>query len=148
MAKTTVPHAHVKHRRLDGIWYPEERKLWLAVVGDVPESPNLLRYKHWRTTHAAKKRWFDRLAVCINASRLPGRPPCDHEGVHVTIRQYRRRCLDPDNLVASVKALLDGLQKWDVIRDDASPYLTLSVFQHTRPKKSEPVETHVIVEFR
>ena len=145
MARTKT--AKPKHRELNGSWIANFRWLRLEIIGDVPESPNVLRYKHWRTAHGAKKKWYQRIAVCVANSRLPGRPPCDHQRVKVTIRQYRRRTLDPDNLVASVKPILDGLQEADVIRDDAAPYLELEVFQCNRPKHDKPVATEITVKY-
>ena len=47
----------------------------------------------------------------------------------VEIMSFRKRLLDPDNLVGSMKILLDAMQEVGLLFDDSAKYLTLAVSQ-------------------
>ena len=134
---------------LDGHWYEVQKRLWLEITGKVPESPNLSmgRHAHWSTASKIAQLWRARIQIAVAASNLPGRPPCDHKRVAVTVWQTRRRTLDPDNLVGSVKPVLDALRNCDAIKDDTAEYLTLEVLQKVRPKSEGPVVTEISVQY-
>ena len=98
------------------------------VINDIPVSPNgpggLLRM-HWAT----RKRYNDMWKIMVRQQITPQNPPEGKMSVRIT--QNRRRRLDPDNLVASCKPILDALVAWGLIRDDSEKYCHLEVRQTT-----------------
>jgi len=67
----------------------------------------------------------------------------------VTITMYRFKLLDPDNMVAAVKGVVDGLKEAGWLVDDSEEFLDLVVKQgHVRRHdikttiQWEPVPTH------
>lgn len=99
------------------------------VLPDIPRSPNgpkgLLRM-HW----AARRRYFEYWQTMVRAQINNGhKPPLTRQAV--SISQMRRRALDPDNLVASCKPILDALTKWKLIKDDSAQWIDLHCTQTT-----------------
>jgi Holliday junction resolvase RusA-like endonuclease len=94
-------------------------------------SPNRTRGQHWA---AAKKRrdeaeWAVRIAM--RAATTPGYPytPATTPRI-VTITRYAPRQMDPDNLVAACKPLIDSLVSHNLLVDDSPRWLTsLTVLQ-------------------
>ena len=90
----------------------------------VPKSPNELRGKSWILAWKQSRDWRTvDAAVC-------GRPknPCkDRRRLEITT--HRKRRLDPDNAVASIKPVLDALTNAGWIRDDSAKWLELEVRQ-------------------
>lgn len=78
----------------------------VADFDGAPELPNLLRRKHWREARDHSRYWRVYLVRVIGQKA----PPAPLERARVCIEVWRRRAPDPDNLVASVKPLIDGLQ--------------------------------------
>lgn len=63
--------------------------------------------------------------------------------VHVSIRSFRRRLLDADNLCP--KYFLDCLTYAEIIRDDAPKYIVLEVSQEkVRSKDQERTEIEIL----
>ena len=80
-------------------------RLTFNLVG-VPELPNAIGRKHWsvKSDHARFWRMAVVAAVACKA------PPAPLVKARVRIEVWRKGRPDPDNLVASIKPLLDGLQ--------------------------------------
>ena len=97
------------------------------VIPDIPRSPNgpkgLLRM-HWAAKNKYNLYWYQLVRSMIDMTAVypTGRQK-------VSISQMRRRMLDPDNLVASVKPILDALVKWELIEDDDAEHIELQVTQ-------------------
>lgn len=100
-------------------------------VGDHPPGPNarlhpLARYRLCRPLTEA---------VAWQARALHQGPPWERARVEVVFVHRSRRYLnDPDNLVARVKCLIDGL-KGVTIADDGPAHLELIVRQETGPRR-------------
>ena len=103
------------------------------VIPDIPKSPNgprgLLRM-HW----AARKRYWEYWRNLIRAEIDNSHEPCQTKQ-HVSITQIRQKKLDPDNLIASCKPILDALVAWTLIKDDSPDYIELSVRQDVEKGK-------------
>lgn len=78
----------------------------VADFDGAPELPNMLRRKHWRVSRDHSRYWRLYLVKVIGRKAPP--EPLEHS--RVLIEVWRRGAPDPDNLVASVKPLIDGLQ--------------------------------------
>jgi hypothetical protein len=101
-----------------------------AVVLHIPEvapSPNKWKGRHWRTYHTLRQLW-DVLVVEAIVDLDADYPPVPLKA-HVTIHRTGPRLLDPDNLVASCKPILDALRANGLIHDDDPEHLTLAVTQ-------------------
>jgi hypothetical protein len=54
----------------------------------------------------------------------------------VYVSQIRRRLLDPDNLAASCKPILDALVAWKIIKDDSTKHIELIPLQTSGKAKT------------
>jgi Holliday junction resolvase RusA-like endonuclease len=81
---------------------------------------------HW----GPRKRYGDLWRTLIRAEIDNSHKPC-RKKMRVVISQMRKRLLDPDNLVASVKPILDALVDWKLIKDDSNEWIELDVRQTT-----------------
>lgn len=84
----------------------------VADLDGAPELPNALRRLHWRKAGEHSLYW--RLYVMRAAGA--NIPPEPLERARVLIEVWRKRAPDPDNLVASVKPLIDGLQPRSILK--------------------------------
>lgn len=75
---------------------------------------------HWAVAAKKKKPWREAAMVLARAARIP---PCQRIRVelHYVPKQERRR--DPDNLIACLKPLVDGLVDAGVVADDTEHYV-------------------------
>lgn len=98
------------------------------IVNDIPKSPNgsdgLLRM-HWAKRGNYNAKW--KLLIRSQIRYIPERPPTLRQLVY--IHQIRKRKMDPDNLVASCKPILDALVHCGLIKDDKSECIDLECTQ-------------------
>jgi hypothetical protein len=94
----------------------------------IPPSPNALLGFHWRHRHRNSAVWQKEIVYALLTSGQPlQRLP--YERARVTIHRQSRGELDPDNLVASTKPILDALRYARVLVDDSPKHLELVVTQ-------------------
>lgn len=100
----------------------------LELFGAQIASGNELRrkYRHWAAYKRLLQEWEWRLAGALPKSR---RWQHRDRVFRVTITSYRRRLLDPDNLVHGCKPVLDAIKRLGLIRDDSPRWLDLEVKQ-------------------
>lgn len=110
------------------------------VVHKNPPSPNnvgLLRM-HW----AARRKLYDSWKVMVRAAAGTKRVPGEVY-IHVT-RRYASNPLDPDNLYASMKYLLDAMVHHKIIDDDSNKVIKgLKVIQVKSKMKEVGVTVRV-----
>ena len=103
-------------------------------VPEIPRGPNgpdgLLRLK-WRGRRKYFKNWV--LWIRAGVSFFPEVAAVVR--CRVRIHQVRRQKLDPDNLSASCKPILDALQKLNFIHDDSEKWIDLDVTQEIGREK-------------
>lgn len=104
------------------------KSLMIEIVR-VPPSPNYLLGKHWRFRHRNTDVWKEEVAWAV-FGKAPQRP---YLKARVTIERRSRGQLDPDNLVASVKPVIDALRYARVLLDDTADHLELKVTQSRGP---------------
>ena len=112
-------------------------------INEIPRSPNGpkgLERMFWAT----RRRYYQRWALLIREA-MDRNFTSQPEGVkaHVSICQHRKRLLDPDNLVSSVKPVVDAM-KGIIIIDDSSKHIDLEVSQ----KLCRPDVPHTIIQIR
>ncbi len=105
---------------------PSNANTSMAVISfeipQLPKLPNQIMYSHWRTRHNHATKWKNlvieatvKLCLWKNAE-LSDRLP--FKKARVIITRCSSRQPDFDNLVSSIKPLLDGLVKAGIISDD------------------------------
>lgn len=96
-------------------------------------SPNKMLRMHWATRREWKDIYSDAVwAVTEKWSKHLD--PC-----HIKIERLftgRQKAMDPDNLVGSVKFLLDGMRSCGVISDDNPECISLEVHQRRTDTKA------------
>ena len=93
--------------------------------------------RHWTSRRKYNQSWAWLIRQQLSAPPAPTEP----FKARVAIHQVRRRLLDPDNLYASVKPILDSLIAWNLIWNDAPAYLDLEVGQEI----GKPIRTQITV---
>jgi hypothetical protein len=103
----------------------------------IPPSPNDLLGMHWRYRKKncdlwQKEVWYALITAGYSPQRIP------YPRAKVCIHRQSHGELDPDNLVACVKPILDALRYAHVLVDDSSKHLELVVTQARTPRASAP----------
>jgi len=122
-------------------------KQTLLIPGRLPSmndiidgSKTLIRVRGKRRTYqyTKDKQWFSgKIADLCHLQRLV---PMAKVGVQVVFRE-KRISRDPDNIIAGIKFILDGLTKAGVIRDDSFQYVKAISFGF----EAEAEENQIIV---
>lgn len=100
----------------------------------VPPSPNNL-VGHWRFRHRNTQLWRNEVYYAVVQSSE--RPSAPYPKATVSIDRRSIGILDEDNLVASMKPVIDGLRHAGVLLDDSPAHMKLSVTQ-TQSRKLPP----------
>ena len=92
----------------------------------IPESPNDLRRFHWRHRYRHDQLWKDEVRYAVLQSKPLNIP---FAKAKVSIDRRSRGRLDPDNLVSSMKPVIDALRHARVLADDTVDHIELTVTQ-------------------
>ncbi len=95
----------------------------------IPSGPNGA-HGHWAAKARMKKEWRQR--VCLKA--VPFAPMVPLEKAEIECIRYTSHSMDYDNLVASFKALIDGLKDAGIIIDDNQGVLVRRTYTHEKIK--------------
>lgn len=126
----------------------------LFVIQRVPTlGLNPMLRQHWKKRDEEQEAWLWELACALEAHdrRWLRAPVIKKQRVRVQIRFYWAvRRLDPDNLPAAGKSILDALKKLRFIRNDSARWIDLVVEQalvrqNSRAGSQGP-ETHIWLE--
>lgn len=85
----------------------------------VPISPNDRERLHWTDKRKTNKKWRGDIMAALDRNRF----------YIVRIVLHRRRLLDEDNAVGSLKPVLDGLRDSGLIYDDSRRWILLHTSQ-------------------
>ncbi len=86
----------------------------LIEIPDLPLLPNRLQRSHWRTIQAHTKAWHA-LVYRHASSHVPYEPL---QRAELVLTRHSATEPDPDNLMASWKPLIDGLQRVGILVND------------------------------
>ena len=96
-------------RRPDGVAYPDVWGVWLLSYW--PKGPNQLSRRHWSIIRKEKERALEALMIATAGKyrhpRFAG--PCNVDVWRLWGKG--QRAMDPDNLKAAVKPLVDGMRR-------------------------------------
>lgn len=112
----------------------------------IPRGPNgrigLLRMP-WYKLRKYNKEWM--LWIRANANLFPRAAPVVRLKVH--IHQIRKKKLDPDNLCASCKPILDALTSLNFIHDDSEEWIDfIPPTQKTTKETGKQLQTIITIE--
>lgn len=96
-----------------------------------PNGPKGLLNMHWRARHRLKDMWL----LYVLEQRPSRWKAATGVAVHIT-RHSSGKEMDPDNLYASCKFVLDALVRGRIIVDDSPEHITLTV-SHEKAKRGE-----------
>lgn len=96
-----------------------------------PPSPNRMRHAHWAAASRSSREWrgwahLAALQAMSVAPKATGRTPLAAALIEPTFVCRTRRRRDDDNLIASLKPVLDGLVDARMLRDDAADVVSWS----------------------
>ena len=80
---------------------------------------------HWRTKHKKKKAYWEHLDILVTLKRLPQPPETPYQSADLVFRWYVYNKLDPDNLHARKKWILDWLVTRGYLAGDKEENVTL-----------------------
>ena len=99
------------------------------------ESPNELLRMHWSKRRKLQKDYDNRVLLAISQTEYAIKYAEEGEKRDVTILRWGRNLLDPDNLVGSVKMLIDSLRHARLLWDDTPACMELDVRQKIDRKR-------------
>lgn len=91
----------------------------------IPASPNEMRRFHWRHRYRHDQIWKQEIGYAVVSKR----PAVPFPRAKVTIDRRSRGSLDPDNLVSSMKPVIDALRHSRIIENDTADHIQLTVTQ-------------------
>ncbi len=86
-----------------------------------PELPNKIGKRHWTVIAKHRRAWRTWVVLAARGKQ----PPRPLQRASVKLEIWRKRRTNPDNLVASVKPLIDGLQPGGVYTRGNRRYPTI-----------------------
>jgi hypothetical protein len=89
------------------------------VIKRIPASPNDRERLHWTERRKANRKWRADIMAALGRDQF----------CRVRIALHRRRLLDDDNAVGSLKPVIDGLRDSGLIYDDSKRWILLSTEQ-------------------
>lgn len=116
------------------------------VIERVPLSPNKILGRHWSFKYSDKQDWRNRIFVAQPKwvrDQFRGKRPATVEFNVV----FPKRQLDPDNLIASLKPVIDSLKACGYIWNDSHDWLELKATQDivSRAKGMPRTEIRVVM---
>jgi hypothetical protein len=93
----------------------EEKRVKL-VINRIPMSPNDRERLHWTDRRKANRKWRSDIMAALDRDQFQ----------KVRIILHRRRLLDDDNAVGSLKPVIDGLRDSGLIYDDSKRWILLT----------------------
>lgn len=101
-------------------------------VLDLPKSPNQTKGRHWAVIQKERNEWRDKIGW-LAKSKFRGEP-FKRSQIHFNVSVGDNRRHDSDNIIASLKPVLDGLTGI-VIEDDSIDHVILSYeFNREKPR--------------
>lgn len=96
-------------------------------VPAAPPGMNALMRMHWRQRVKTLTLW--KRLIWSARCQISGSPPVPFKKANVTVERRSPGQLDPDNLYASMKVVLDSLKDQKFIEDDSPNHINLIVTQ-------------------
>jgi Holliday junction resolvase RusA-like endonuclease len=108
----------------------------------IPHTPNTILRAHWRHQRRNQKLWDQEVWVAL--AQTGQKPLMPYARARVVIDRRSRGRLDPDNLVGSMKPVIDALRHACVIENDTADHIELVVTQS--PTRRRPPRTLIEIQ--
>ena len=102
-------------------------------IDGVTVSQNKLDGAHWSVKHAQRTLWHQAVAYTIGRARKP----CDSKAA-VSVVRVSKRLIDPLNVYAGLKWIVDALVELGSLRGDTYEDMTIRVDQRKCAKDEKP----------
>ena len=121
-------------------------------ISTPPPSLNVLLRMHWRERGRLQHRIRDEVwAQLLNNSPLEAKlNPIGYPSLKpktLTGIRYGKKALDPDNLIGSLKPVIDALVWAGVLIDDTEQYLAIGKFRQEKLKKGEVARLELTIDW-
>lgn len=120
-------HKSIDVHNLDTVRHENEPYMLELRMPGIPSGPNG-GHGHWAAKAKHKKQW--RLKTCLKA--VPFAPLIPLSKAEIECIRYTSHSMDYDNLVASFKAIIDGLMDAGIIVDDNQGVLVKRTYTHEK----------------
>ena len=112
------------------------REVTIGPFAGLPDNPNKTSGKHWASLYKDKKAWSELVGYSAMAAKTKARiKPFKQASVHFHISVGDNRPHDADNIISSLKPVLDAL-KGQLIEDDSIDHIDLSYsFDRVKPRQ-------------
>ncbi len=104
-------------------------EIWLD---GLPSNPNVQRGKHWSALYKEQQEW-KRTTWLLARSAYRGKP-LERAHLHYFIQVGDQRAHDPDNLIASLKPVQDGLKGVILVDDNIDCIEVTYTFSRDKPR--------------
>ena len=108
------------------------KKLQITVSTAPPTLNAMLRKHHMSRSRINNRIYMEVLAEVRSQVQKKDLPLFGGEPVRITGTRYSRWPLDPDNLIGSLKPVIDGLRHCGAIPDDTSDHVTIGEIRQMR----------------
>ena len=99
---------------------------------------------HWAAKHKKKKAYWEHLDILVILNRLPPAPDTPYQSADLVFDWFVWNKLDPDNLGARKKWILDWLVTRGYLADDRESNVTLTDLPQTIDRKCPRVLIEVL----
>ncbi len=113
-------------------------KLFLELPG-LPKPVNRLTGEHWAVRFKNARMWKQ----AVMAATYGRRPPVPLERARLTLTRISSCSPDPDGLVSSFKAIIDGLIAAKILENDRAKNIGMPIYKWI---KGKPKQGKVIIE--
>ena len=107
------------------------KKLILSVK-PTPPSPNRTLRMHWAVRRKLFKNIYDQVFWQVKQAKWKGKGP-----IKISIERRSAVRMDPDNLIGSLKPVIDGLVRAGVIPDDGEDDISFGTIKQVKSKRKD-----------
>ena len=107
------------------------KKLILSVK-PTPPSPNRTLRMHWAVRRKVFKDIYDQVFWQVKQARWKGKG-----SVQISVERRSAVLMDPDNLIGSLKPVIDGLVRAGVMPDDKEEDISFGTIKQVKSKRKD-----------
>ena len=116
-------------------------------ISTPPPSLNVLLRMHWGERVKLKRRIRREVYAQMTCHRILFAPPFP-DPVTLTGTRWGKQKLDPDNLIGSLKPVIDALVWSQVLLDDTEQYLAIGKIRQEKLRKGEVARLELTIDWK
>ena len=109
----------------------------ITIATPPPSLNAVLRMHHMKRVRLKHRIYWEVMGEVFSRVRKEGVPLFGGAPVKISGTRYAKLPLDPDNLIGSLKPVIDGLRHCGAILDDTADLVTFGEFKQLRVKRGE-----------